>query len=81
MDSVFCKKTTDNHKKQFEHVAHMVVEELKKKDGPTLTLLEAMSMTPVMTDGYTVFAITKDDVTFLAWKRRDGSILTKVICW
>lgn len=62
-------------------MAEQVVSELKKQNGPQLTILEAMSMTKVMTDGYDVYAIQKGDVTFLAWKRGDDSIITKIQCW
>ena len=62
-------------------MAEQVVSELKKKNGPQLTILEAMSMTKVMTDGYEIYAIQKGDVTFLAWKCKDGRIVTKIQCW
>ncbi len=62
-------------------MAEQVVSEFKKQNGPQLSILEAMAMTMVMTDGYEVYAIQKGDVTFLVWKRRDGSITAKVQCW
>ena len=62
-------------------IAVQVVSELKKQNGPQLTLLEAMSMTKVMTDGYEMYAIQKGDVTFLVWKHADGSITVKIQCW
>ena len=62
-------------------MAEQVVNELEKKHGNQLTILEAMSMTKVMTDSYEVYAIQKGDVTILAWKRGDGSVSVKIQCW
>ena len=48
-------------------LAELVVQNLEGHNGPTLTVLEAMSMTKITTDGIDVYAIQKGDVTFLAW--------------
>ena len=62
-------------------MAEQVVKDLQNKKGPQLTMLEAISMTKVMTDCHEVYAIQKGDVTFLVWKCGDGSISTKVLSW
>ena len=62
-------------------LAEQVVNEFEKKNGPTLSVLEAMSMTKVMTDGYEMYAIQKGDVTFLVWKIDDGKVVCKTQCW
>lgn len=62
-------------------MAELVVNEFKKKNGPQLTILEAMTMTKIMSSGYKIYALQKGDVTFLVWKREDGSIITKIQCW
>ena len=62
-------------------MAEQVISELNNKNGPKLTLLEAMSMTKVMTDWYEIYAIQKGDVTFLAWKHEDGGVTVKIQCW
>lgn len=63
-------------------MAEQVISEFKKQNGSQeLSILEVMSMTKVMTDGYEVYAIQKGDVTFLACKCENGRIITKVQCW
>ena len=61
-------------------MAQLVVNDLVDNNGPMLSLLEAMEMTKVETDGYEVYASQKGDVTFLAWFSGD-IIHTKTIAW
>lgn len=61
--------------------AQKVVDQLNDTNGPTLSLFEAMAMRKVVTDGYTVYALQKGDVTFLAWIKEDGNVATKIVCW
>lgn len=60
--------------------AKRVVEAFENKGGPKLTLKEAMSMQPIPTDCYEIYAIQKGDVTFLAWNCKDG-IVVHVQAW
>ena len=60
--------------------AKKIVNSFKEQNGPTLSLLEAMAMTKVMTDFYEVYSIQKGDVTFLAWISGDR-VITKIQCW
>lgn len=64
-------------------LAELVVKSFKDKNGPTITVLEAMSMTKVLTDGYDVYAIQKGDVTFLAWvfKSTIKCVRTQTVSW
>lgn len=62
-------------------MAERVVSEFKKKNGPQLTIQEVMGMRPITTNSYIVYARQKDDVTFLVWERKDGSIITKTQSW
>lgn len=62
-------------------MAEVVVMKLGKENGPQLSVEEAMSMTKIKTDAYEVYARQKGDVTFLAWRRADGSIIIKIQCW
>lgn len=63
--------------------AELVVKNLAGHNGPMLSVLEAMSMTKVNTDGYDVYAIQKGDVTFLAWISTNTMTCarTKIVCW
>ena len=60
--------------------AEKVVEELKAKNGPTLNVLEVMSMKPIVTDGYEIYSIQKGDVTFLAWKSATR-VIVQTVAW
>ena len=62
-------------------LAEIVVTELEKKKFPPLTILEAMSMTKIMSDSHEIYAIHKDGVTFLVWKDVLGKIDTKIQRW
>lgn len=64
-------------------LAELVVKNLEGHNGPVISVLEAMSMTKVMTDGYDVYAIQKGDVTFLAWVSTNNMTCarTKIVCW
>lgn len=64
-------------------LAKEIQSELKKKNdaGAGLSILEIMSMVQLPSDGYEIYAIQKGDVTVLAWKRSNGSIITKIQCW
>lgn len=60
--------------------AKQVSDELKAKNGPQLSLYEAMQMQAVITDGYEVYACQKGDVTFLAWKSKNR-VIVKTVTW
>lgn len=65
-----------------EHLAKTIVYAFKSMNGPTLSLLETMSMTKIMTDCYHIYAVQKGDVTFLAWVSNNGELVTvKTQCW
>jgi len=62
--------------------AQEIVNILNAKNGPTLTLLEAMAMTRIFSDGYEVYGIQKGDVTFLVRVTGGGYIVEiKTIAW
>lgn len=63
------------------HLAERVLEELQKSWGSYLSLLEVMAMTKVMSDGYEIYAITKGDVTIMAWIQKGGHIVIQSQCW
>lgn len=65
-----------------KELADTIVKAFKEKNGPTLSHLEAMAMTKVMTDYYQIYAIQKGDVTFLVWVSDGGELVTvKTQCW
>lgn len=64
-----------------EVLAREIVRALEAKNGPTLSIREAMSMTPIPTNGYRMYGIQKGDVTFLAWWKKDNSLCVKIVCW
>lgn len=61
--------------------AKMVVTELQRRNGPQLSLLEAMSMEPIVSDSCEMYAIQKGDVTFVAWVTRDMRVNVKLLTW
>lgn len=61
--------------------AKIVVTELRRRNGPVLSVLEAMAMEPIVSDGYETYAIQKDDVTFVIWIARDMSVHVKLVIW
>lgn len=64
------------------NLAERIVAEVAKRfDDEFLTVLEAMNMTKVMTDGRDIYAIGKGDVTVVAWIQKDGYLVVKVQCW
>ena len=63
-------------------LAQTIVDSLEAKNGPVLTLLEAMMMTKLPSDGIDVYSIHKGDVTFLARVTGGGYVVTiKTIAW
>lgn len=65
-----------------KELANTIVKAFKEKNGPTLSHLEVMAMTKLMTDCYQVYGIQKGDVTFLAWVSDSGELVTvKTQCW
>jgi hypothetical protein len=62
-------------------IANEIKKALDEKKGPTLTLIEIQSMTPLLSDGYEVYALQKGDVTFLAWITGDKRVVVKIQCW
>ena len=60
--------------------AEKVVIAFEKRNGPTISLSEAMGMTKVNTDGNEMYAFQKGDVTFLAWFNR-GKVIVKTQAW
>jgi len=62
-------------------IAKKVKEILDEKKGPTLSLIEVQSMTPILTDNYKIYALQKGDVTFLAWVTGDQRVIVKIQCW
>jgi len=61
--------------------AKKIKEGFDQKKGPTLTLIEAQAMAPILTDNYEVYALQKGDVTFLAWITGDKRVIVKINCW
>lgn len=65
-----------------KELANTIVKAFKEKNGLTLSHLEVMAMTKVMTDYYQIYAIQKGDVTFLVWVSNGGELVTvKTQCW
>lgn len=61
--------------------AKMVVTELQRRNGPQFSLFEAMSMEPIVSDGYEMYAIQKGDVTIVVWITRDMQVHVKLLTW
>lgn len=69
-----------------KNLARRVAREFIKQQGPQLSLLEALSMTKVFSDGFEMYAIQKGDVTFLAWVRTgedysDSEVICMTVSW
>lgn len=64
-------------------LAELVVKSIEKKNGPTLTISEAMAMTKIPTDGINVYAIQKGYFTFIAWiyDPHISWVRTQVVSW
>ena len=64
-------------------MAEKVVEAFASKNGPMLSILEAMNMKMVKSDGYDIYAIQKGDVTFLVWitLNAENNIKCKTVSW
>lgn len=75
-------------------LAYMIVKSFAEQNGPKLSILEAMSMELVKSDGYEMYAIQRGNVTFLAWVcrttrrnlngerlNRIDSLRTKTVFW
>lgn len=74
-------KKHNGGKKMKREFAKIVVTELRRRNGPVLSVLEAMAMEPIVSDGYETYAIQKDDVTFVIWIARDMSVHVKLVIW
>lgn len=59
-------------------MAEQVVFDLKRKNGPHLTILEAKAMKKIVVEGHEVYALKRNNIIFLAWKCENGKITTQV---
>ena len=62
-------------------LARKVMDSFRQLYGVKLTMLEAMSMTKIFSDGYQIYAINKGNVTFLVWINKEEVVNTQIQFW
>jgi hypothetical protein len=67
--------------KMDEELAKKIVLEFQLQHGPTISLDEAMSMERIISDGHTIYAFNKGEVTFLARIKGDRTVSVRAPRW
>jgi hypothetical protein len=67
--------------KMNKKLAKKIVLEFQLRHGPIITIDEAMSMERIISDGHTIYAFNKGEVTFLARIKGDRTVSVRAPRW